>query len=168
MANEHANKVIIGSDVVLDLTSDTVTAAVLRDGYTAHDASGAPITGTCKNIALVPIAYDYEMGYTDNGTYKYQDSTNNHSDFYEVLQGHRYLIGLGATVGTRFRATVVTTNPVGTTVDIVGKAVINKNNPSAYDYAVFKPEADGWLVITKDNASHTGLKSYLYDTTPEI
>ena len=44
MAN---NKVQLANGLVLiDLTSDTVDAAHLADGYTAHDASGAAITGT--------------------------------------------------------------------------------------------------------------------------
>lgn len=41
------NKVIVGTEVKLDLTSDTVDAASLLSGKTAHDKSGASITGTC-------------------------------------------------------------------------------------------------------------------------
>lgn len=41
------NKVIFGGDTLIDLTSDTVNAAHLLSGYTAHDRSGAIITGTC-------------------------------------------------------------------------------------------------------------------------
>lgn len=40
------SKVIFGGKVVLDLTSDTITAADLASGVTAHDKSGNPITGT--------------------------------------------------------------------------------------------------------------------------
>lgn len=40
------NKVIYGGDVLIDLTGDTVTADKLASGVTAHDASGATITGT--------------------------------------------------------------------------------------------------------------------------
>lgn len=40
------SKVIYGGKVVLDLTSDTITAADLAEGVTAHDKSGEPITGT--------------------------------------------------------------------------------------------------------------------------
>ena len=39
------NKVVINDDVVLDLTGDTVTPSDLREGVTAHDASGTQITG---------------------------------------------------------------------------------------------------------------------------
>lgn len=41
------NKIVYGSTVLIDLTADTVTAASLLRDVTAHDASGADITGTC-------------------------------------------------------------------------------------------------------------------------
>ena len=40
------NKVIYGGKVLIDLTGDTVTPADLAKGVTAHDKSGAEITGT--------------------------------------------------------------------------------------------------------------------------
>ena len=40
------NKVVFGNEVKIDLTSDTVTPSDLASGVTAHDASGAIITGT--------------------------------------------------------------------------------------------------------------------------
>lgn len=40
------NKIIYGGEVLIDLTADTVTAADLAEGVTAHDKSGAIITGT--------------------------------------------------------------------------------------------------------------------------
>lgn len=40
------NKVIFGNTTLIDLTSDTITSADLQSGVTAHDASGASITGT--------------------------------------------------------------------------------------------------------------------------
>lgn len=46
MANEFANKVIYGNQTLIDLTADTITAADLAYGVTAHDRSGATITGT--------------------------------------------------------------------------------------------------------------------------
>ena len=45
------NKVVYGQTTLLDLTSDTVTAAHIDIGYTAHDASGAVITGTSTKDA---------------------------------------------------------------------------------------------------------------------
>lgn len=46
MANEKNNKIVLGSEVLIDLTSDTVDASHLLYGITAHDASGEIITGT--------------------------------------------------------------------------------------------------------------------------
>ena len=40
------NKVIYGGNTLIDLTADTITASDLKDGVTAHDKSGAVITGT--------------------------------------------------------------------------------------------------------------------------
>jgi len=39
------NKVVYGDRTLIDLTNDTITAAKLLDGETAHDASGRMITG---------------------------------------------------------------------------------------------------------------------------
>jgi len=47
MTNQYKNKVVYGGTVLIDLTSDTVDAAHLLYGYTAHAKSGAPITGSC-------------------------------------------------------------------------------------------------------------------------
>ena len=47
MVNTYINKVIIGTETKLDLTGDTIDAASLLKGKTAHDRSGAPITGAC-------------------------------------------------------------------------------------------------------------------------
>lgn len=43
MAN---SKVVLGSEVLIDLTSDTVDASHLSYGYTAHGADGELVTGT--------------------------------------------------------------------------------------------------------------------------
>jgi len=46
MADEYTSKVVLGTgEVLIDLTGDTVDAAHLLAGYTAHGADGAPITG---------------------------------------------------------------------------------------------------------------------------
>lgn len=45
---EHTiNKVVYDGNVLIDLTADTVTAATMLSGTTAHDASGEIITGSC-------------------------------------------------------------------------------------------------------------------------
>lgn len=47
MANKNISKVVYGGKTLIDLTADTITADKLLSTYTAHDKSGAPITGTC-------------------------------------------------------------------------------------------------------------------------
>ena len=47
MPNKYINKLVVGNETKFDLTADTVTADKLLEGATAHDKSGAPITGTC-------------------------------------------------------------------------------------------------------------------------
>ena len=47
MPNKYINKLVVGNETKFDLTSDTVTADKLLKDITAHDKSGAPITGTC-------------------------------------------------------------------------------------------------------------------------
>lgn len=46
MPNQYVNKVVYGGETLIDLTADTITAADLASGVTAHDKSGATITGT--------------------------------------------------------------------------------------------------------------------------
>ena len=47
------SKVVYGENTLIDLTGDTVTADVLLEGYTAHDAAGNPITGTAATTVYV-------------------------------------------------------------------------------------------------------------------
>ncbi len=59
MPNQYVNKVQLGNEVLLDLTADTVAPGTLLLGYTAHDASGAPITGTASGgHATITGTYD--------------------------------------------------------------------------------------------------------------
>ena len=46
MSQKAINKIIYNGNTLIDLTSDTVTPASLAYGVTAHDKSGAIITGT--------------------------------------------------------------------------------------------------------------------------
>lgn len=48
---DYVNKLIVGTETIFDLTADTVSADKLASGITAHDKSGAPITGTNTNDA---------------------------------------------------------------------------------------------------------------------
>lgn len=41
------SKVVYGNTVLIDLTADTVTADKILASYTAHDAAGNAVTGSC-------------------------------------------------------------------------------------------------------------------------
>lgn len=70
------NKVVYGTTVLVDLTEDTVTVDKLAKGITAHDKTGAKITGTLEsgggtgdwhiwercNIAMISDTYDLTWG----------------------------------------------------------------------------------------------------------
>lgn len=48
MANQYVNKVVLSTgETLIDISSDSVIASKLLYNYTAHDKSGAPITGSC-------------------------------------------------------------------------------------------------------------------------
>lgn len=53
--NPYVNKVIVNNQTIIDLSGDTVAAAKLLDGYTAHDKSGAQITGNIQSLAAQTI-----------------------------------------------------------------------------------------------------------------
>ena len=46
--SKYVNILVVGNDVKFDLTGDTVAPNTLLTGATAHDKSGAQITGTCS------------------------------------------------------------------------------------------------------------------------
>ncbi len=50
--NANVNKVSYNNNTLIDLTSDTVTPEVLLAGYTAHDKSGAVISGSIEIATL--------------------------------------------------------------------------------------------------------------------
>lgn len=72
-------KVILNGTTYMDLTADTVAAASLLRGTTAHDHAGAAITGTC----------DYDV-----------DSSNCTALVGEILDGKTAAVGGSVIVGT--------------------------------------------------------------------
>lgn len=53
MANQYVNKVDVNGQTIIDLTADTVTAASMAAGTTAHNASGAQITGSMPESTVL-------------------------------------------------------------------------------------------------------------------
>lgn len=65
------NKIQYGNTTLIDLTSDTVTAEQLMQGYTAHDRTGALITGTATGGGSGGNVWQDAQGYVhldDEGT----------------------------------------------------------------------------------------------------
>ena len=63
--NQYVNKVIFGNDTLIDLSSDTVAANKMLSETTAHDKSGATITGTIpqRSSSDINISYESTQGY---------------------------------------------------------------------------------------------------------
>ena len=79
--NKYINKVVINDTTLLDLTEDSVTPKTLVEGATAHDKSGAAITGTAintgnENYIWAKYAYGdiYEETKTELGSTKPDDA----------------------------------------------------------------------------------------------
>lgn len=75
------NKIIYNGNTLIDLTGDTVTADKLMQGYTAHDRSGAVITGTATGGGSVTqdqdgfIVLPPDGGGTPSGGLEYETGT---------------------------------------------------------------------------------------------
>lgn len=57
------NKVTLNNEeVLIDLTSDTISEDVVLEGYTGHDASGEPFTGKLSKDADTIDGYHIQAG----------------------------------------------------------------------------------------------------------
>ena len=83
MANEHVNKVVYDGTTLVDLTADTVTVNVMLAGYTAHDASGAPITGAVASMSLPTSASS-----TASGTQKAEITPTASAQYVNIPTGY--------------------------------------------------------------------------------
>lgn len=102
MADKNVNQVIINGETVLDLTSDTVTSAKLVEGATAHNRSGASITGTLidtGNYEYVWAKYTYGDVYEETktrlGSTEPSDARGFYSGTLEITSDGYYKIASG-------------------------------------------------------------------------
>ena len=160
----------------LDYTG-VVIKAVHQDGteHTVTDycefspANGSTVSSAETKVTVkcappaTPYVFDQNSGYVDNGVWKYELPTNTYIDIYEVSAGHKYLLTLGSTVGSRFRAMFTTTDVSKASSNVSGTKIINVNNPAAYASVEYTPSSNGYIVVGKDNVGKTGVKTYLYD-----
>lgn len=120
--NKYINKVVINDTTLLDLTEDSVTPKTLVEGATAHDKSGAAITGTVintgnENYIWAKYAYGdiYEETKTELGSTKPDDAwsftygtrTVTSNGFYKlsgstsILYAYAYIKGDDTTNGSK-------------------------------------------------------------------
>ena len=115
--NQYVNKVVYDGTTLIDLTSDTVAAAYLLKNYTAHDKSGAPITGSCE--------FD-------------SDTTDANAVASEILSGKTAYVNKAKVTGSMANNgsnNVTVTGTSGTTIpagyyDGSGKAVLDSTSAS--------------------------------------
>ena len=106
-----ANKVIVNNQTILDLTADTVTAATLKKGITAHDASGTQITGTLEESSTsetwvlnkateFPLAMQFAVNFNSNGKSFTSISAGNAGLFYGTTKAAQAMPAPGAVLVT--------------------------------------------------------------------
>lgn len=135
---------------------------VIPQGY--HNGSGI-ITNAVHGGYLEPLVYDYNIGYVNGPTWVYENPTQTYTDIYRARANHSYYVGIGGTVGTRFRAMFATVDVTQATGNVAGVSIRNTNNPAPYSNAAYTAEEDGYIIVAKDNVGTSGLKSYVYDRT---
>ena len=134
MPNEHVNKVILGTETLLDLTEDTAVAADVAAGKSFHLASGARTTGTAS----------YAGAPTNNGNantanailYGTVDSTSTSTSYTATVAGLDQLVD-GTCVMLH---NGVVTSAAGFTVNINGlgaKKCYNNMTNATQDTTIF-------------------------------
>lgn len=142
--------------------------ATVERGTTTLATSGKWMTSdieiTETIVPLVPLYYDYNIGYISNGAWIWEDPTDTYTDIYEVEGNKTYIISLGENVGSRFRSLFTTTDITTITSGRVsGTKILEMNNPPSYSAVVFKTTEPGYILVSKDNVGVSGLISYVFD-----
>ena len=125
------------------------------DGYSALTVDVYP-------GVITPYAVDLATGYVYSDSWMLGGDTVNYSDVYRVTAGEWYIISLGSVVGSRFRAVFTTEDTTQAAERIYGSRVANIIDPAAHAFVYYKPNADGYITITKDNAGVAGLRTFVY------
>ena len=162
------NKVVFGTQTLIDLTQDTVTADNLRAGYTAHGADGNMIVGTltasgsASTPRLVPYMFDDVSEHiVENGVWKSYSSYARIFVF-EVTARREYMIILGCPTET-FHVMFTTTDVTQTDEEVTGAAITDEDDPIYFSTVRYRPDADGYLVIETGRYGEYSSNVYVYD-----
>lgn len=106
------NKVVINGTTYIDLSADTVTAASMRSGITAHDANGASVTGAIADMTLSTATTTNPSSATNVQTIGRSTSTR----YISIPVGYnstarKYTISAVATGAVGLAAQTITANP---------------------------------------------------------
>ena len=119
-----------------------------------------------KSVPISPYIEDLNYGWIGKGDGKWtpERPTKCYMDVYEVKGGTQYFLTLGEIVGTRFRVIFSTVDVSKETSTVLGVPVNTSNydNPVANQNLYYSPDSDGYLVVQKDNAGTSGIKTFLY------
>lgn len=146
------NKVIYNDNVLIDLTSDTIDAENLMKGYTAHDKSGAVITGTLdpykpEIIVIIDTSVaSLSVGDSSAGVWLQPTYHEDNVWMYEIPYYGTWTVGVSSMFGNTSQQVVVDTVKVyKVNVDIAPN--FNDASWSVIQYAVRNGYASGlWQV----------------------
>lgn len=166
------NKVIYGNTTLLDLTSDTVAADKILEGYTAHDKSGAQILGVAKQLGLPVIK---RLGYLDNGWYFNTGGVLRFDEYdpdcmlevFRVIANHKYIWCFGLKDGNRSTVAFTTVDILNHPVDGIqcDKKFAEGDQPPYFVKTILDISEDGYLGAYISNNQQGGKESYLIDIT---
>lgn len=112
------NKVVYNDNVLIDLTADTVDAENLMTGYTAHDKSGAIITGTLDPYkpeilvvvnAAAAVTASVVVGDSSAGVYLQPSYHEDNVWMYEIPYYGTWQVGVSSMFGNTSQNVVVDT-----------------------------------------------------------
>ena len=132
------NKIVYGSTILIDLTADTVTAASLLRDVTAHDASGADITGTC----------DYDA-----------DTSDANATAAQILSGATAYVN-----GSKLTGSMANRGAVTGTISTVGKSASTAKNTATLTIAHLQKDLAIFSIIRLSVRLMTGKSSTAENT----
>lgn len=152
------NKITYGGSTLIDLTGDSVTPETLANGVTAHDKSGAKITGTMpvngaisKTLDTSATSYTVPKGYTDGGTVKVVTETKTVTPTKSTQN---------VTPSSGKVLSKVTVNPIPDTYVDASTVATNTKN-----YEITLAKASGWVLLTTLDAE---VMAYINDKNLKV